>query len=787
VRSLNRKLFRDLAKIRGQVIAIGLVVASGVGVLVMSLSVLGSLTVTSDAYYERYAFAEVFGAVKRAPERLASRIAEIPGVQTVQTRITRMAILDIEGFEEPVIGKLASIPERGEPLLNKPALREGRFVQPGRPDEVVVNEPFAEAHRLRPGDQLRALMNGKQRRLRVVGIALSPEYVYAIGPGALMPDDKRFGVLWMGREALAAAYDLDGAFNDVTLSLLRGTAPEPVIEQLDELLERYGGVGSIARKDQISNWFLMNELKQIETMATIMPSIFLAVAAFLANMVLARLISTERTEIGLMKAFGYSNGEIVLHYCKLVMVMASFGIVLGWGVGAVFGRITTELYTELYRFPLLIYKPGLGVFVFGALVSLAAALLGTIAVVRRAALLPPAEAMRPPEPPVYRRASGLVGKFTAWLDQPTRIVMRHIVRNPIRSGLTSIAVALSIGVLIMAMQWIDSINHLVQVYFVEGQRQDLMIGMVEPQSSQALLEFAHMPGVLAVEGSRILSADLRAGPRWHRGQVSGVLPDDKLQLVYDVSGEALEVPPDGLVVSTKLAEKLSVDVGDVIDIEVLEGRRPTLSVPVVRLFETYIGMPAYIHLDKLNALMLERPTVEFANLLIDKNYEAQLYRELKGMPEVSAVMIKQAAIDTFYETMAETMMIFVSFFASFAFALGFGVIYNSARISLSERGRDLATLRVLGMTRLETAYILLAEVGLLVVFALPVGCVAGYMLAAVMTAGFETELFRVPLVIESSTYGMAILLALASTAVSAAFVRQRLNSLDMISVLKTRE
>jgi len=787
VRSLNRKLFRDLAKIRGQVIAIGLVVASGVGVLVMSLSVLGSLTVTSDAYYERYAFAEVFGAVKRAPERLASRIAEIPGVQTVQTRITRMAILDIEGFEEPVIGKLASIPERGEPLLNKPALREGRFVQPGRPDEVVVNEPFAEAHRLRPGDQLRALMNGKQRRLRVVGIALSPEYVYAIGPGALMPDDKRFGVLWMGREALAAAYDLDGAFNDVTLSLLRGTAPEPVIEQLDELLERYGGVGSIARKDQISNWFLMNELKQIETMATIMPSIFLAVAAFLANMVLARLISTERTEIGLMKAFGYSNGEIVLHYCKLVMVMASFGIVLGWGVGAVFGRITTELYTELYRFPLLIYKPGLGVFVFGALVSLAAALLGTISVVRRAALLPPAEAMRPPEPPVYRRASGLVGKFTAWLDQPTRIVMRHIVRNPIRSGLTSIAVALSIGVLIMAMQWIDSINHLVQVYFVEGQRQDLMIGMVEPQSSQALLEFAHMPGVLAVEGSRILSADLRAGPRWHRGQVSGVLPDDKLQLVYDVSGEALEVPPDGLVVSTKLAEKLSVDVGDVIDIEVLEGRRPTLSVPVVRLFETYIGMPAYIHLDKLNALMLERPTVEFANLLIDKNYEAQLYRELKGMPEVSAVMIKQAAIDTFYETMAETMMIFVSFFASFAFALGFGVIYNSARISLSERGRDLATLRVLGMTRLETAYILLAEVGLLVVFALPVGCVAGYMLAAVMTAGFETELFRVPLVIESSTYGMAILLALASTAVSAAFVRQRLNSLDMISVLKTRE
>ncbi len=602
-----------------------------------------------------------------------------------------------------------------------------------------------------------------------------------------MPDDRRFGILWMGREALAAAYDLDGAFNDITLTLLRGASPEPVIEELDELLERYGGVGAIARKDQISNWFLMNELQQIATMATIMPSIFLAVAAFLANMVLARLISTERTEIGLMKAFGYSNTEIVLHYCKLVMVMTSFGIVLGWGVGAVFGRVTTELYAELYRFPLLIYKVGFGVFVLGTLISLAAALLGTISVVRRAALLPPAEAMRPPEPPVYRRASGWTGKFTTWLDQPTRIVMRHIIRNPVRSALTSVAVALSIGVLIMAMQWMDSINHLVQVYFVQGQRQDLMVGLVEPQSSQALLEFEHLPGVLAAEGSRVLSADLRAGERWHRGQVSGVKPDDRLQLVYDVSGEIIRVPADGLVVSTKLAEKLAIDVGDTVHVEVLEGRRPTFSVPVVRLFETYIGMPAYIHLDRLNSLMLERPSVEFANLLIDENREAELYRELKGMPEVSAVMIKQAAIDTFYETLAETMMIFVSFFAAFAFALGFGVIYNSARISLSERGRDLATLRVLGMTRLETAYILLAEVGLLVVFALPAGCIAGYMLAAVMTSGFETELFRIPLIIEASTYGMAILLALASTAVSAAFVRQRLNGLDMIAVLKTRE
>jgi putative ABC transport system permease protein len=787
MRALNRKLFRDLRKIQGQVLAIGLVVASGVGVLIMALSVVNSLRLTADAYYDRYAFAEVFAGVKRAPERLAGQISAIPGVQTVQTRIVKLATLDIAGFEEPAVGQIVSIPEDREPLLNKLALREGRFVEPGQPDEVVLSEPFAEAHGLVPGDNLRALMNGKKRKLTVVGIALSPEHVYAIGPGALMPDEERFGILWMGREALAAAYDLEGAFNDVSLSLLRGVAPETVIQQLDELTERYGSVGAVARQDQLSNWFLMNEIRQMETIATIMPAIFLLVAAFLSNMVLARLISTERTEIGLMKAFGYTDAEVMLHYAKLVMAMTSVGIVLGWIVGAIFGRISTELYTDFYRFPLLIYQPSVGVFAFGALVSLVLALAGTSGVVRRAAQLPPAEAMRPPEPPVYKRSGGWSEKLTGWLDQPSRIVIRHIRRTPVRSALSCIAIALSIGVVISAMQWIDSINHLVKVYFLEGQRQDVIVGLVEAQAETAKHEFARMPGVLSVESSRIIGADLRAGARRHRGTLQGVRPDDRLQLVYDVSGEAIRVPPDGLVVSTRLAEKLQVDVGDSIDVEVLQGRRPNVAVPVVRLFETYIGMPAYIDLDALNRLMLERPSLEYVSLLIDPRYEAALYAELKDIPAVAAVMVKQGAIDTFYKTLAETMLIFVSFFTAFAFALGFGVIYNSARISLSERGRDLATLRVLGLTRLETAYILLAEVGLFVAFALPIGILTGKLLAAIIVTAFDTELFRIPLVIAGSTNGYAMLMALASLVVSAVFVQRRLNRLDLIAVLKTRE
>ncbi|MGI9304893.1 MAG: FtsX-like permease family protein [Gammaproteobacteria bacterium] len=784
---LNRKLVRDLWRLRGQIIAIAMVVGSGVGVLVMSLSNHEALTNTAQAYYERYRFADVFTRVKRAPEKLAARIADIPGVQTVETRITRFATLEVRGFAEPVIGQLVSIPERGEPALNRLALRAGRSVAPGRPDEVVLSEPFAQAHELKPGDSLQALMNGKKRTLQIVGIALSPEFVHAIAPGALMPDDERYGILWMGREALAAAYDLDGAFNDVSLTLLRGTAAEPVIERLDQLLDRHGSVGAVARAQQLSNWFLMNDIEQLESMSRILPTIFLIVAAFLTNIVLARLIATERSEIGLMKAFGYSNVQVGWHYTKLVIAMTIVGIALGWVVGAWLGRVSTQVYAEFYRFPLLIFRPSPSAFVLGALVSLAAALAGTISAVHRAATLPPAEAMRPPAPLMYRHARFGSTRLGKWLDQPTRIIFRQIGRRPVRSALTSIGIAFSIAILVMAMQWLDSIDHIVRVYFFEAQRQDMTVGLVEPQSSKAMHEFRRLPGVLAAEPMRIVSADLRAGSQTHRGAIDGVQPDARLQLVRDVSGEILRVPPEGLVLGTKLAQKLRVGVGDAVWVDVLEGRRPLRQVPVVGLVETYLGMPAYMNINALSRMLRERPSVGYVNLLVDQNQESELFKRLKELPDVAAVTLRRAAEETFHDTMGETLMIYVSFFTAFAGALGFGVAYNSARIALSERGRELATLRVLGFTRLETSYILLGEIALLIFVGLPLGCLAGRGLAWIMTSEFETELFRVPLFIEASTYGAAVVVALVATVLSAALVRSRLDHLDLIRVLKTRE
>jgi putative ABC transport system permease protein len=786
MRTLDRKLMRDLWRLRGQVAAIALVVASGVALLVMSLSALTSLSATTDAYYDRYRFAEVFAGVKRAPERLAERVGAIPGVQTVETRIAAFTTLDVAGMAEPVVARLVSLPERGEPLLNRLTLRVGRLPAPGRDDEAVLHAPFAEEHGLAVGDSVAVLLNGTRRRVRVVGVALSPEFVYAIAPGMLLPDDRRFAILWMGRKALAAAYDLEGAFNDLTLALLKGADPDAVIARLDPLLERYGGTGAVARADQTSHWFLMNELDQLRTMATVLPAIFLSVTAFLINTVLARLIAIERREISLMKAFGYSNLEVGLHYAKLALAMAAVGIVLGWALGAGLGRYNTALYSEFFRFPFLHFRPSGGEFALSAAISMASALAGAAWAVRAAVRLTPAEAMRPPLPESYR-GSILPAALTRRLDHPTRVLLRQLARSPLRAALTAAGIALSIAVLAMAMRIPHSIDLLATSYFHHTQRQDVTVGFFEPRADEARFALARLPGVLAVEPMRIAPADLVAGRRLHRGAVTGLPAGGRLHAIADVAGWTLPVPPGGLVLGTLLAEKLGVGVGGVVTVEMLEGARPRLELPVVGLHEAYIGMPAYMDLAVLNRALGDPPVFEYANILADPARATDLHAALKELPAVATVMVKQSALDKFHETLGETLLIFISFFVAFGCALVIGVVYNAARIALSERGRELATLRVLGFTRAEISYLLLGEAALLMLAAVPLGCLAGAGLIRIMTEAMETELFRVPFALPPAAFGRAILIALAAGLLAAALVRRRLDRLDLIAVLKTRE
>jgi putative ABC transport system permease protein len=787
MRALDRKLMRDLWRIKTQALAIAMVMASGVAILIMSFGAMNSLESTRAAYYERYRFADVFAQVKRAPEALAERIGRITGVKGAETRIVKDVTIDVAGMAEPAIGRLVSLPEHGRPALNDVSLRRGRTIAPARSREVVISEAFAEAHGFAPGDHLLATLNGHKRKLDIVGVALSPEYVYSIGGGVIVPDDRRFGVLWMGREALAAAFDLDGAFNDVSLSLLRGASVPEVIGRLDGLLEPYGGVGAYDREDQVSHAYLAGEMEGLRAISGIIPPIFLAVAAFLLSVVVSRHVSAERERIGLLKSFGYTDAAVGWHYIKLVLLVSALGVALGFAGGAWLGRWITEMYAQFFRFPFLHYRPNIDVFATAALVTAGAGLLATVGAVGRAVKLPPAQAMAPAPPVAYRRTVFEHLEIMGFVGQMTRMVLRHIVRWPLRAALTTLGIAMGVAVLVSTMFFYDSIEYLIDVYFHHAQRQDVTVTFVEPRPRRVLAEIERLPGVLAAEPYRAVPVRLRRGHLSERTTITGIGPQAALRRMLDTELRPVPVPADGIALSTKLAKMLGVGRGDTVTVEVLEGRRPVRAVPVRQIVEEYIATPAYMARPALNRMMGEGPMVSGAYLKVDEHLTAALYRQLKDTPAVAGVMLQRAALRTFRDTMAETMNIMIAFYVAFAALIAFGVMYNSARVALAERDRELASLRVLGYTRAEVSYVLLAELALLTVFALPLGCFIGYNLAWLMTWTFDTELYRIPLVIERATYGTAGVIVLVSGVASGLVVRARIERLDLIAALKTRE
>jgi putative ABC transport system permease protein len=787
IATLDRKLARDLWRLRGQAFAIALIVASGVAVLVMSLSTMRALEASSVAYYERYGFADVFASLKRAPLRLGAELRALDGVRLVELRVVQFAILDMPDLREPVIARLVSLPDRGDPLLNRMAIRAGRLPDPAVPFEVLVGEPFAEAHGLRPGDRFAALLNGRRETLEVAGIGLSPEFVYAIGPGALMPDAQHYGIVWMRRGPLAAAYDLEDSFNDLSLTLAPGRQVDAVLPAVDAMLARYGGIGAYGRANQISHWFLTNEIEQLRTLAKILPAIFLGVAAFLTNMVLARLVFMERSEIGLLKAFGYGNTSVIWHYAKLVLVLGATGLAIGWATGLALGYWMTTVYGRLYRFPDLVFTPGGAVLALSALVALGSSLVGVVGAARYSGSLPPAEAMRPPAPPPFRHQRWSSGKWIVKLDQPTRIIFRQVFRRPVRSLVTSLGVAAAVALLIVSLQWLDALDYIIERFFVDQQRQDLTVGFVEAKPLRVVEEARRLPGVLAVEPMRTVAVRFAAGHRARREALVGLPADAGLTVLRDSAGARIAVPAAGLLLSDMLAEVLDVRAGDRVDVQILQGRQRRLDLPVAAVFETPIGMSAYMELGALNRALGEPDSATALQLVTDPDRRGAVFEQLHRIASIGGATLKSAATDTFDETIGKTMLVMVFFYLAFAATMAFGMVYNNMRIALSERGRELATLRVLGFTPGEVSYMLFGEAALLIVVALPLGCIAGWALAWLMAASFATELFRVPVIIAPATYGWAVVIALATAAPSIALVQRRLGRLDLIGVLKTRE
>jgi putative ABC transport system permease protein len=787
ISALDRKLLRDLSQMKGQSIAIAIVLAAGVATFVNSRTMLYSLELTRSTFYERNRFADVFSKVKRAPDALNDRLAEIPGVAQVETRIVQVVTLDVPGLTEPAVGQLISLPVTRTPRLNKVYLRRGRQLEFGRDDEVLASEAFLNANKLDVGDSIHAIINGHRKRLRVVGVAFSPEYVFQIKPGDMLPDPQHFGILWMEHEALSNAYDMDGAFNDIAISLIRGAAVEDVIQHVDLLMAPYGSLGAFARKDQLSHMLLESDIQGLRSTGLIAPTIFLCVAAFLLNVVLTRLTSLQREQIAALKAFGYTNFQIGWHYLKFVLLITIAGGLIGTVGGIFLAKDFTKLFLRVYQYPELVFQVRPDVVANAVLVAGSAAITGAFGAIAMAVRLPPAEAMRP-EPPARYRPTFLerIG-VGALVPNVARMVLRQLERHPVKTSFSILAIAMSVAIVVVGNFISNSVDKVIETQFYDIQRYDLSVATVEPTSTDAIRELANLPGVQECEPRRFVSARMRSRNRVRRVGIQGLSPDAKLFLLKGRTGQTTDLPPEGMIISRKLAEVLDIRVGETVRVEVLQDKRPVADIRVVDLLDDISGLNVFMNIDAVNRLMREGPRMSGAMMTTDPDFLPTIYRQLKDTPQVASVSIRQASVDSFRNTVAKNMLHIRTINLSFAIIIALGVVYNGARISLSERSRELATLRVIGFTRREISTILLGEIGTITLLGIPFGLVMGYWFAWMLTLFLDQEVFRFPFVIYNSTFGLAAGAVLAASIGSALLVRRRLDDLDLIAVLKSRE
>lgn len=785
--NLDRKLLRDLNRMKGQAVAVSLVMACGLAMLIMARSLIHSLESTRQEYYEAHRFAEIFAHLKRAPNSLASRLAEIPGVAAAQAGISVMVTLDLQGLDEPASGQVRSLPDFGEPELNRLYLRAGSWLAPGSRGEVLVSEAFAEANDLHPGDKLAMLLNGRREVFRIAGLVLSPEIVFEARPGASLPDNRTFGTFWMPYKEIATAFDLYGAFKYLTLTLAPGAVPRPVIAEVDRLLQPYGGRGAYGRADHPSNIRVSDEIRILQTLSIGFPTVFLSVAAFMVNAVLSRLLALQREQIAILKAFGFTNRQIVLHYLKFAFVMVVGGVAVGALGGVALGHKLVGMYHLFFRFPDLYFRFDRSAVVIALAVGAGAAMVGVFSAVRRAAKLPPAEAMRPEPPANFRPALVERTGIGHLFSHSFRMAVRNLERRPAQALFTVAGLALATGILIVPNCFRDSVTELLGFQWDVVQRQDMNMGLVEPASVQVRDLLRQLPGVIAVEPFRGAAARIRFGHRSRQIGISGTPTDTQHSRVVDAHYREIVLPAEGLVISTKLAEVLDAQVGNELTVEFLEGRRRVLTVPLVGVSEDLTGIAAHMDMKALNRLLGEGDVINGASFTIDMARRAEFLRALKEIPRVSWVGIKESLRENFRKTTAASINLIQTIYLVFAIVVAFGVVYNNARISLAERSRELATLRVIGFSEREVGAVLITELAILALLALPLGLLLGTVFAKGIVSAVNTETVRLPVIFTLHNYAFATMVVTVASAVSALVVLRRLKELNLVSALKAPE
>lgn len=786
---LDRKLVRDLAASKGLVLAITALVAVGVMCFIYMRSAYRSLLQAQEEYYTQSRMADFWIDLKKVPVSELSLVAELPGISEIRPRIQFFATVDLDRVPVPLNGLVLTLPDERQPVINDVVLKRGSYFTDRRRNEVLVNDAFAQRHNLYPGMWIHLILNDRREELFIVGTAVSSEFVYLVGPGGLAPDPDHFGVFYLKDSFAEEVFDFDGAANQLVglLTPEYRQRPDDVLRRAEQQLEDYGVFAVTPRKDQSSNRFLSDEIAGLGVFATIMPTIFLAIAALVLNVLMARLIEQQRTIVGTLKGLGYSGGPIFWHFIKFGGLIGLCGGALGCVAGYGMSEMVIRLYRQFFEFPNLVNYVSPRLYAVGVVISLLCAVIGSAQGARAALRLQPAEAMRA-KPPSKGGKVWLerIGWFWNSLNSAWRMTLRGVLRNRLRTAVALLASAMGAAILVCGFMLQAAMGFLISYQFEFILKSDVDLSFRDERGIDAWYEARGLPGVDRAEPTLNVACEFVHGPYRRKGTITGLSPNATLTMPRDIDGNRVAMPPVGIAITRRLAEMLHVQPGDFLMVQPTKGLRQPREVPVVAITDSYVGLSVYADIRYLAKIIGEELAVTGMQLQVDprETVRAELFRELKQLPALQAMNMRSDMIANL-NSVVETQRIFIGLLVLFAGVIFFASLLNASLISLAERRREVATLRVLGYSNWQIGGLFLRESMVVNLVGTLIGMPLGYSLALLISQQYDTEMFRFPLIVSPDIWLKTVALALMFGLAAHAVVQRdifRMNWRDALNV-----
>jgi len=780
MKRLNLRLLRLIKNSKGQFIAITALVIVGLTIYTALSTAIVNMEDTLNYYYDETNFADIFVQFSKIPETALDKVNKINGVKDVEGRIVFDIQMKVDNGDEKVKSRIISIPDNS--IVNKLFIVDGNKIEAKNKDAIVI-EQFANARNIRINDTIQPYIEGRVFDLRVSGISASPEYVYLMeNEQSLLPMPDKFGVIYVSEDFARQNFGFKDSYNEVSITVKDKDHIDKIITQIEKELDQYGIKRIYSREEQLSNRMVSEEIKGVKQTSSTVPVIFLGVAAVIIAAMLSRMVRNDRMSIGVLKALGYNNMNILMHYTKFSILIGFIGSVFGLIFGTILSGNIAKLYIQFFNIPMLKFNFYYEYMIIAIVLSIVFCTFAGIWGARRVIKILPAESMRP-EPPKQGGRAFIDRIDILWkhLSFSWKMVLRNIFRNKKRFVFITFGIAMTFAISLIPSMMNSAMNDIFEGHYSDFQKMDYNINFSTPLNINAVNEIKHIVDTDRIEPKIEFPFELIYGNNKLVANIIGVKSNTEFYGFKNLKGQSINLPNDGIVLSEGLARFIGVEKGDKVKIKTFIPNKDDIYVEVKDIIKQSLGTNGYMEISYMGNILLDKSLITGVYINSSDNIKGEL-ENIKGIASIQSLADMRSIFEQFMGLMIGSISVMIVF----AGILGFAIVYNSTIMNIAERRLEFSSLRVMGFSKKEIFKIITKENSVMTILGIILGIPLGQSMISSLESTFSTEIYTIEMNPTLSSYIITAILTIIFVIIAQLATYKKINSLDFIEALKNR-